>query len=659
MILRSSNLISEDPWRLPDDYPVVVDPDGDTVARYADFSWSLWGEGRRASINFGDGPLRANTGMIDSRNAFVLRRIAAWWLHGPRPFENAATVQAYFVVLRPIFVLCTKRGVLATDLVHHPVVAEEISTVVAPSKANDALMLLHSIHAHRSELGFTLLDDLGLRRLSSALPDHQARQTAYIPSRIWMYQVLRLKEFLDDYRKYEESIRQCFSFCLDAYGVQRNRRDEALGGRNRRPPFCKPSPGSRNARYLGPFSQTAEQFGLLDLFQKWTAENSKHGSHTISNFSNYLTAATRVSAAYITNMSLMRIGEVWDLAEDCLIVEKDEEFGSIYTLSGRTTKTIQDDDARWIASPSVVSAIDVATSVCNLRASCFSSHPDAVASDTEERSRRLFWMPYEPWSQRHRQNLHIRRSRNYPSYQSVVSDHPKLFASDQLQIRAEDLEIAQLLNPDLDRNVYVLGEVWPFAWHQLRRTGAVNMQASGLVSDPAMQYQLKHARRAMSLYYGRGFGKLSLQRDAAATYVRTMYEVIGKKLSTLTQEAFVSPYGPDRKEQVIELVRNKDHKFLVEAARNGQVAWRDTLLGGCTKRGPCSYGGIDNVIRCGGGDGRQPCADAIFDKRKVPQILRLRDIINERICSAEKESPLYHSLQCQLLSIERTLNVLL
>lgn len=658
MILSSTKLTSADPWRLPDDYPVVVDPAGATVARFADFSWFLWGEGRRLSINFGDGPQRANTGRIDSRNAFVLRRIAAWWLHGPRPFENSATVQAYFVVLRPIFVLCTKRGVLATDLVNHPAVAEEISAVLAPSKANDALMLLHSVQAHRNELGFTLLDDLGLRRLSSALPDHQARQTAYIPSRIWMYQVLRLKEFLDDYSEHEESISACFNFCLDAYAAQRGGLDHALEHGGRRPPFCKPSPGSRNARYLGPFSQTAEQFGLLELLQKWTTANAKSDTHTISNFSNYLTAATRVSAAYITNMSLMRIGEVWDLKEDCLIVEKDEEFGPIYTLSGRTTKTIRDEDARWITSPSVASAVDVARSVCNLRAACFCTDPDTASRDTEERSRQLFWMPYEPWSQRHRQSLHIRRSGSYPSYQSVVSDHPKLFASEQLRIKAEDLEVAQLLNPDLDRNAYVVGEVWPFAWHQLRRTGAVNMQASGLVSDPAMQYQLKHARRAMSLYYGRGFGKLPLQRDAATTYVRTMYEVIGKKITSLAQDVFVSPYGPDRKEQVIEFVRAKDHKSLVEAARTGQVAWRDTLLGGCTKRGPCSYGGIDNVIRCGGGDGRQPCADAIFDKRKTPQILRLRDIIDERICSAEKGSPLYDSLQCQLASIERTLNVL-
>jgi hypothetical protein len=654
----SPNVTSKDPWRLSDDYPVVTNSAGIAIARFADFTWSLSGEGRRLSINFGDGPLRSGTGMIDSRNAFVLRRIAAWWLHGPRPFENSATVQAYFVVLRPIFVLCTKRGVLATDLVNHPLIADELSAVIAPSKASDAIMLLHSIFAHRVELGFKLLDEIGLRRLNSALPDHQARQTAYIPARIWMYQVTRLKEFLDDYCKYEEAIHACYNFCLDAYAVQRGANEDASEHRKRRAPFNKPSPGTRNAFYLGPFSKTAEKFGLLELLKKWTVENSKHETYIISNFSNYLTAATRVSAAYITNMSLMRIGEVWDLTEDCLIVEKDKEFGLIYTLSGRTTKTIRDENARWITSPSIISAVNVARSVSNLRASCFDNDPDFGSEDSGKRSRQLFWMPDEPWSKRDRRNLHIRTSRGYPSYQSVVSDHPKLFANDQLKIIAEDLEIAQLLNPDLNRNIYVLGQVWPLTWHQLRRTGAVNMQASGLVSDPAMQYQLKHARRAMSLYYGRGFGKISLQRDAAKNYVRTMYEVIGKKLATLTQDAFVSPYGPNRKEQIIEFVRDKDHKSLLEAARNGQVTWRDTLLGGCTKRGPCSYGGIDNVIRCGGGDGKHPCADAIFDKRKVPQILRLRELINERICATDEGSPLYDSLQCQLISIERTLNAL-
>jgi hypothetical protein len=40
-----------------------------------------------------------------------------------------------------------------------------------------------------------------------------------------------------------------------------------------------------------------------------------------------------------------------------------------------------------------------------------------------------------------------------------------------------------------------------------------------------------------------------------------------------------------------------DVKKLVAAAKSGQVAWRQTLLGICTRRSPCEYGGIDNIIR--------------------------------------------------------------
>lgn len=648
-----------DGWRLPDDYPVVVDPHGKIVARFADFVWCLdTGESRPMSINFGDGLQRAGGRRIDSLNAFLLRRIVAMWLLGPKPFERPATIMAYFVALRPIFLLCSERGIAASELRCHPAIAGELVTVIAPSKASDALMLMHTLYNRRNELGFFLLDDFGLKRLSAAIPDHQSRQTAYIPPRIWLYQVTRLKKFLDEYLLHEKQIEQCFSYCLHAYATQRGGVNAAFERGRWRPPFSMPSPGTRNASYFGTFAQTAEQFGILELLQQWTVRKRSEKTLAISSFSNYLTAATRVSAAYIANMSLMRISEVWDLREGCLIIENDQDFGPIYTLSGRTTKTTFDDDARWITSPSVATAIDVCQHVSTMRELCARANPGIQIVSQDAQAKRLFLTAYEPWSQRYGRNADMRGSSNYPSYQCVVAEHPRLFCNEQLLITPDDLDVANLVNPDLNRSVYVVGKVWPFAWHQLRRTGAVNMQSSGLVSDPTLQYQLKHASRAMALYYGRGFGKLCLRRDAATTYVRAMYEAVGARISSLAQEVFVSPYGLERKTQILEPVSGQDHKFLIEAAKNGSIAWRDTLFGGCTKRGWCPFGGIDNVIRCGGGDGKEPCADAIFDRRKLPEIAQFREVVLKRIAAAEPTSPLHDSLQAQLISIDRTLNVL-
>lgn len=631
-----------DPWLLADDYPVVRDTCGEVLARFSDFVWTLNSGDtcRPQSVNFGDGPQRVGSAGVDRPNAYLLRRIVAWWLLRERPYEIPSTVVAYFVALRPIFVLCSERGMKADNLVQYPEVVDEISSVIAPSKANDAIMLLHAIHVSRKELGFTLLDDSGLRRLNAALPNHQAHQTAYIPPRIWLYQVTRLREFIDDFLRHRESIEDCFSYCLGAYIIQRGGDKQAIQRKRKygRAPFTQPSPGSKYARYLGPFAQTAEQFGILSLLKKWTVGCGAENTIKIMNLSNYLTAASRVAVAYVANMSLMRISEVWDLRAGCLIVENDENFGPIYTLSSRTSKTYQDDDARWITSPSTVDAIEVALAVSKLRMKCDQENSRFQLDMEKHGAQRLFVGAYEPWSQRYGKSGALQAVANYPSYQNVLVSHPKLFSADELRITESDLEVASLVNSDLDRNIFSVGVVWPFSWHQLRRTGAVNMQSSGLVSDFSMQYQLKHARRAMSLYYGRGFGKLKLQRDAATTYIRAMYEAIGTHISELTKEVFLSPYGIERKEKILELVAENDHAFLVKAAKNGAIAWRETMFGVCTKRGPCPYGGIDNVIRCGGGDGKAPCADALFDKRKRSQIHQLRSVIVERITGVEPGS---------------------
>ncbi|MCW1936866.1 hypothetical protein OMD46_12070 [Pseudomonas sp. MDMC_285] len=113
----------------------------------------------------------------------------------------------------------------------------------------------------------------------------------------------------------------------------------------------------------------------------------------------------------------------------------------------------------------------------------------------------------EPWGTKLTKiNRTIRPS--IPSYAHVLQWFDKLFDPEQLRITPEDFALARLVTPTLT-DEFAVGKIWPLAWHQLRRTGAVNMQASGLVSDASLQFQLKHVARAMSLYYGQtipGYG---------------------------------------------------------------------------------------------------------------------------------------------------------
>lgn len=305
--------------------------------------------------------------------------------------------------------------------------------------------------------------------------------------------------------------------------------------------------------------------------------------------------------AYLLNFSMMRIYEGWSLHTDCLEIEQDENFGSIYMLRGVTTKTIEDDDARWVTSPSAKVAVEVASCVARLRMIAAEANPEVPTTPDQLRNPPLVLRPYEPWANSKNVDHDLSIRPQYPSYREMAKYHPRLFNLDELRITAADLQIARLITPDLDSEAHAVGRIWPLAWHQLRRTGAVNMQSSGLVSDASVQYQLKHATRAMSLYYGQGRAHVSLNKSAQTEYVRTIYELLGKEVARLFADRFVSPYGADHKSQILKMIAPKDAAQLSIAARAGKVAWRENLLGGCTKRGPCEYGGVDNVVRCGGG----------------------------------------------------------
>ncbi|MBU5955499.1 hypothetical protein KQV32_02775 [Pseudomonas aeruginosa] len=184
------------------------------------------------------------------------------------------------------------------------------------------------------------------------------------------------------------------------------------------------------------------------------------------------------------------------------------------------------------------------------------------------------------------------------------------------------------------------------------------MAASGLVSDSSMQVQLKHASRAMSLYYGQGYSKLNLNSSARDEYVKTMYEMLGKQFVQLHSDRFQSPHGNNHKANILKTITIDDAEKLESQAKAGRIFWRETLFGGCMYKGECEYGGIENVIHCCGGDGKPACSDLLIDKEKHKIIESLIQTINERLDSTVPGSPAWESLTAQKTSAENALYVI-
>jgi hypothetical protein len=69
-------------------------------------------------------------------------------------------------------------------------------------------------------------------------------------------------------------------------------------------------------------------------------------------------------------------------------------------------------------------------------------------------------------------------------------------------------------------------------------------------------------------------------------------------------------------------------------------------------------GGISNISACMGFGEEKPSKSALLDKEKLPIINQLREVVSIQINEAEEGSPMHESLQAQLASAERAINVI-
>lgn len=648
-------------WPPSRDWVVSEDKDGNILSRWGDSVWNLapWA-GKLCPLNFGDGHISARTKPIDPANADLLRVLTTWRMWGPRAAATTASLEKnFFAPIRRIIELCSRENILASDLMRFPRVLEQVPGVIMRSKYDNAITELHRLWDARDQIGFVLVDEQGLKRLAAARPDHETNQTAYIPPRIWTYQVLRLRECIDDFLTHRQQVEDCFNFCVDAYAHNYGSLQAAMISTpvSSKLPFGeKRSRGGGRAGCLfhGPFCLTAERFAIRGLLERWVLIPDT--GLELLHLSRYLTFMQYVGVAYIANFTLQRVKEVTSLRADCLVWEDDPKLGRVPIICGETTKTDTDSDARWPTSPSVEVAVAALICVARLRMRCAAAHPKIRPTDADKDNPYLFGRAFEPWTGG---RVHSYTTRYDPQAYKALINNSRLFDADQLMINEEDLKVARMLTPTLsEEKGLALGKLWPLAWHQLRRTGAVNMFASGLLSDSSMQFQMKHCSRLLPLYYGRGYTKLHLNEEVEGVVISAKYEAMAQSLLAVMSDRFVSPHSPDRKQAiVVNLIGEKDARTLAAAARRGEAFFKETRLGGCTDRGVCRYAGVESIARCAGGDGRAPCADVLYDRLKAPTVEKDLMKVDQALVTLPVGSPRHQALLAERKGLENFLNV--
>lgn len=600
-------------WPPTADTPMTFDEQGNVVSRFEDQTWDLSAAaGKRCRLNF---PLLSSeSSAIARKNLQTFKEIVAWWIFGERRTMKPSSLHTYHARFSIMAGFATRRGIDLTRFSARPDEVRQFATQLRGSHSDTLLVELQSLLTFSDQIGFVIFDKKAMSIFSRHLREHERRQTPYIPPRIWAHQLSRLNHYLTDFLGNKEALARAYREASDVYlsnqacALASSNIDKKMFS-----PFLRACTRYPGAKYLGSVGDFLTKHELGEFMEVWRGPKE---DLTLAALGAMFSMANFAASALIANLTGMRIGEVYSLRKNCFIAEADDILGSIYYIRGKTTKTIEADEALWITCRDVHKALEALEVVHNVR---HGAQPHSDSSD--DKNRLLFTWCVEPWAAvkgRKPANEEIRPPTS--AYAHWERQFPRLFDAEELRIRPADLDDARRITPTLDARKYTVGVVWPLAWHQLRRTTAVNMSASGLVSDASLQYQLKHLSRSMSIYYGRGYSSKAISRDMQAEYLKEALGSVARASDKLFEDRFVSPYGDE-------------HKFRILAGATGGTGrdqkqlpvFRRTLLGVCVKSSSCTSGGYDDIGPCMGGDGSKGCPDAMVDRERRQVLHRLLD----------------------------------
>lgn len=159
---------------------------------------------------------------------------------------------------------------------------------------------------------------------------------------------------------------------------------------------------------------------------------------------------------------------------------------------------------------------------------------------------------------------------------------------------------------------YKIGQIWHFKSHQYRRSLAVYAIKSGLVSLGALQVQLKHLFREMSLYYGNGASRakelFKIDKDHIAHEINDFsaeieaIELIRNEI--FSDEELFGVAGKHIEKNIKSLIGNRVDYLIenrdktIQMVKSGVISYKSTALGGCCSLDACNKRLIKSFVAC-------------------------------------------------------------
>ncbi len=441
------------------------------------------------------------------------------------------------------------------------------------------------------------------------------KQHPVIPARIYIALMNHLDSLLLAVHPFRENIRNLiFEFEDPLAGRLIKTQLRTLGHKNRH--LCRPT-----------MEELIKRHGLEDcLYQIFPMNQVRQQS-----FISWLTRLHHVLKSIIhlyTGMrneecNRMNYGSLVERQVTDPVIDEDGtilDSSRIVSLVTTTTKyTGYRKTETWLAPDAVKKAVELANSIVEGLARIAGRNPQDCP---------LFMSPGVLWDRgENKSGITNFVNANFRGKDSVLTES-------EFRITNEDLYNLSHTDPDRDFSQepeFQEGEFWPITSHQFRRSLAFYAANSGFVSLGTVSTQFKHTSRMMTQYYARNhqnflsiFGRwdekgkkhvtpqshiaLDFQMSARGASINQLFHDVFESGSTLLggTGSHLEKLKDRVEEGEISVLTAKEDTM--KMAEKGEIAYRETLLGGCTKVGPCNdflLGDVTACLSCAGANIRE------------------------------------------------------
>lgn len=616
----------------PPDFSMSVDESGNVISYYGDDTWDFRVFRCKSLIHFKD---------YNETNKALFKKILFYVIYSSLYEGGYNSIRLYYQYLQNIFRVCEANKINAEEVKKFPKLIEEIASKFAPSTFDQSTPFFHKLLLHKDYIGNLIYDSKSIALHSKFNPDYEDGQNAYIPPRIWTLFIKRMDEVLNDFISNQTQIEIAYSYISNGYIENYKRRPRTR--KNRLTPFQMEKPIIGLINYGADFNTFAKDYGIYEWIEKYSGPAQNISKYSLRQFQGVINNTVTACYMYVLYYSIMRKQEVESLMEDCLNFETDEKLGQIPIITGETTKTDPDSDARWIVSKRVEKAVTVAKTLLKWK--------NKFVKNNGDLNQPLF-QRLDVWDENSRNN----EKRKIKSADSLMERSPKFFNISQFVITKEDYSLALAMTPSLIREEWFkVGGVWSFGFHQFRRTLAV-MFAVNNVSSSTRQFQMKHGTREQQFHYMNNYTKLRVNDISSQLVINEFYNEMAKNLHEIVDEDSEkkSPYSKTPGSiEIVNLLHNSDIQKLTTASKEGKIKFRKNLLGGCMNQEECEYGGVESITHCTSGSHGNMCSDLIIDSSKHPEFIGDIEDAKRKLKLAPEGSPLSNAIKAELLGYEK------